>query len=138
MFTSTRAEWPQTFPFLIGQLIPRRFLDTSLIEVDAQPNYVRVTVKGKIFQMAFNDEVRVDAATSKRSQTTGHLLIVIPKLNATNCVTIKEGTEKAKFSGDETKMLKESVNIRNIVVDDSEVPPLIWIFSEIFSASEKC
>lgn len=106
---------------------PRRFLDTSLIEVDAQPNYIRVTVKGKVFQMALNDEIRVDASTSQRSQITGHLLIVMPKLNGENCVTMKvEATAMVKSKLQSTKPLKETVNIRNIVVDESEVPPLIW------------
>lgn len=58
-----------------------RYLETSLIDVDVQPIFVRVTVKGKIFQMALNEEVRTSDATSKRSQTTGHLLITMPKLS---------------------------------------------------------
>lgn len=58
-----------------------RYLDTSLIDVDVQPNYVRVTVKGKIFQMALNEEVCTSDATTKRSQITGHLLIAMPKLS---------------------------------------------------------
>lgn len=58
-----------------------RYLETSLIDVDVQPAYVRVTVKNKIFQMALNEEVRTSDATSKRSQTTGYLLITMPKLS---------------------------------------------------------
>lgn len=38
-------------------------------------------MKKKIFQLALNDEIRMDAATSKRSQTTGHLLVTMPKLS---------------------------------------------------------
>lgn len=38
-------------------------------------------MKQKTFQLALNDEIRLDAATSKRSQTTGHLLITMPKLS---------------------------------------------------------
>lgn len=62
--------------------IQKRFLDTSLIEVDVQPKYVRVTVKQKIFQMALNDEIKIAESTSQRSQITGSLLIVMPKLTA--------------------------------------------------------
>lgn len=98
-----------------------RFLDSSLIEVDAQPNYIRVTVKGKIFQMALNDEIRVDDSTSQRSQTTGNLLIVMPKLNGNNLIARKKTTtinkDKLKSSG--------VVDVKNIVVDESEIPPLI-------------
>lgn len=61
----------------------RRFLDTSLIAVDVQPNYVRATIKGKIFQMALTAEVRCSEASSKRSLATGDLLIVMPKLSWT-------------------------------------------------------
>ena len=109
-------------------LLSLRFLDTSLIDVDVQPNYVRVTVKGKIFQMALNDEVRIDECSSKRSQITGHLLIVMPKLNMENAVTVKiDGPQKAieMKSNEKCLKLKGTVDIRNICVDESEVPPLI-------------
>lgn len=33
--------------------------------------------------MALNDEIRTSEASSKRSMTTGHLLIVMPKLKWT-------------------------------------------------------
>ena len=102
-----------------------RFLDSSLIDVDAQPNYVRVTVKGKIFQMALNDEIHVSASTSKRSQTTGHLLITMPKLNPENCLTFKAGGGKSSIEENRVVKFSSPVNIRNIVVDESEVPPLI-------------
>lgn len=58
-----------------------RYLETSLIDVDVQPKYVRVIVKEKVFQLALNEEVQTSAATSKRSQITGYLLITMPKLS---------------------------------------------------------
>lgn len=66
--------------------------------MDVEPNYVRITVKGKIFQMALNDEVRISDATSKRSQTTGHLLITMPKLSydITSVKTIDTKTDSKK------------------------------------------
>ncbi|XP_072007270.1 dynein axonemal assembly factor 11 isoform X2 [Engystomops pustulosus] len=56
-----------------------RHLDTSLVDVDVQPNYVRVTVKSKPFQLVLSEEVKPDSSTAKRSQTTGHLVITMPK-----------------------------------------------------------
>lgn len=56
-------------------------MDTSLISLDVQPNYVRVTLKGKSLQIAFGEEVKPDSSTAKRSQTTGHLVITMPKQN---------------------------------------------------------
>lgn len=56
-------------------------MDTSLIEVDLQPNYIRVMVKGKVFQLALKEEVKIDDSTSRRSMTSGVLSITMPKLN---------------------------------------------------------
>ncbi|GAB1299411.1 Dynein axonemal assembly factor 11 [Apodemus speciosus] len=64
---------------IILDLAVYRYMDTSLIEVDVQPTYVRVMVKGKPFQLALSTEVQPDSSTAKRSQTTGHLLICMPK-----------------------------------------------------------
>ena len=55
-------------------------MDSSLIDVDVQPNYVRVTLKGKCLQLALSEEVKVETTTAKRSQTTGHLLITMEKV----------------------------------------------------------
>lgn len=68
-------------------------MDTSLIEVDVQPKYVRVVIRQKVFQMALGVEVRCGEATSKRSLTTGHLLIVMPKLDWTD-------TKRRQHSGE--------------------------------------
>ncbi|KAH8269853.1 hypothetical protein KR026_012391, partial [Drosophila bipectinata] len=57
-----------------------RHLDTSLIDVDVEPFYARVTVKKKIFQIAYNEEVKPDETLVQRSQATGHLLVTLKKL----------------------------------------------------------
>ncbi|XP_026797064.3 dynein axonemal assembly factor 11 [Pangasianodon hypophthalmus] len=69
-----------------------RHLDTSLLHVDIQPTYVRVTVKGKVFQLVLPDEVKPDSSTAQRSQTTGHLLITMLKLHGE--VKVKKATHK--------------------------------------------
>ncbi|XP_054713275.1 dynein axonemal assembly factor 11-like [Uloborus diversus] len=71
-----------------------RYLDTSLLEVDVQPNYVRVKVKGKYFQLLLPQEVHPDISTSLRSQTTGHLLITMPKAN--KVLKKRENKERSK------------------------------------------
>lgn len=77
------------------------YLDTSLIDVDVQPNYVRVTVKGKVFQLALNDEIHTSDAIIQRSLTTGYLLIKMPKLhyvqsNKTIDISTETGETKIK------------------------------------------
>ncbi|CAJ0928076.1 unnamed protein product [Ranitomeya imitator] len=59
-----------------------RHLDTSLVNVDVQPGYVRVLVKKKPFQLVLAEEVKPDSSTARRSQTTGHLVVTMPKTPA--------------------------------------------------------
>ncbi|EDV26982.1 uncharacterized protein TRIADDRAFT_22994, partial [Trichoplax adhaerens] len=58
-----------------------KYLDTSLIDVDVQPTYVKVTIKSKILQLVLAEEVNPDRSEAKRSQTTGHLVITMPKVS---------------------------------------------------------
>uniref|UniRef100_A0A1B6BZ90 Dynein axonemal assembly factor 11-like CS domain-containing protein n=1 Tax=Clastoptera arizonana TaxID=38151 RepID=A0A1B6BZ90_9HEMI len=62
------------------ELVLYKFLDTQLLEVDVQPMYVKVIVKGKVFQITLREEVNTEQSTAKRSQTTGHLVITMPKV----------------------------------------------------------
>ncbi|KAJ8272935.1 hypothetical protein GJAV_G00095210 [Gymnothorax javanicus] len=66
---------------IILDLAVYRHMDTSLLDVDVQPTHIRVEVKGKTFQLVLPAEVRPDSSTAKRSQTTGHLLVTMPKVH---------------------------------------------------------
>ena len=57
-----------------------KHMDSSLVDVDVQPNYVRVTLKGKILQLCLQEHVKSELSTAQRSQTTGKLLIKMPKV----------------------------------------------------------
>lgn len=59
-----------------------KHLDSSHLEIDVQPNYVRIVVKGKIFQLHLPEEVDISNSTAERSQTTGHLVVTMPLANA--------------------------------------------------------
>lgn len=84
-------------------------MDTSLIDVDIQPNYIRVTLKGKHLQLALHDEVKPDSATAKRSQITGYLVITMPKLNPTIRARASD-TEKLVKKMEEKKETCEQKN----------------------------
>nr|CAD7437722.1 unnamed protein product [Timema bartmani] len=60
-----------------------RYLDTSLIDVDIHPNYAKVTIKGKVLQIVFDKEIKCGSTVVQRSQTTGHLVLTMPKVNGT-------------------------------------------------------
>ncbi|XP_019409256.1 PREDICTED: protein tilB homolog [Crocodylus porosus] len=70
-----------------------RHMDTSLIDVDVQPTYIRVMVKGKPFQLVLPVEVKPDSSSAKRSQTTGHLVINMPKV----CKVFRQATDKGSI-----------------------------------------
>ncbi|XP_039443248.1 protein tilB [Culex pipiens pallens] len=111
-----------------------KFLDTSCIEVDAQPNYIRATIKGKVFQLALKDEIKTDESTCKRSTTTGQMLIVMPKLNPQN-ISFREPEVYSKVRRDAAAKtdLKGTVDYKNIIkkggksaeINEDEIPPLI-------------
>ncbi|XP_055372062.1 protein tilB [Condylostylus longicornis] len=120
-----------------------KFMDTSLLKCDVQPNYVRVDVKDKIFQLHLQNEVKCSESSSKRNQITGQLLIVMPKLNYKATDIIKTQSEnrehqKQSSSNNPKDNLKGTVNYKNIVkpnekqlesqtnsVDLKEIPALI-------------
>jgi protein TilB len=89
-----------------------KHLHSSLIDVDVQPNYVRVTLKGKSLQIALTDEVKPDSSTAVRSQTSGFLVITMPKLNPVirEAATKKETPIKKKI--DNYLEVDEKVNKR--------------------------
>ncbi|XP_074545099.1 dynein axonemal assembly factor 11 isoform X2 [Halichoeres trimaculatus] len=82
-----------------------RHMDTSLIDVDVQPSYARVCVKGKIFQIVLPAEVRPDSSTAQRSQTTGHLVLSMPRaegeIKATKTVTRPASKSRRSSSSEE-------------------------------------
>jgi protein TilB len=57
-----------------------KYMDTSLVDVDIQPNHVRVTLKAKVLQLVLPEEVICDLSSAKRSQITGELVIKMPKV----------------------------------------------------------
>lgn len=112
-----------------------KHMDTSLIDIDVQPSYVRVTMKGKSLQLALSEEINPDSSTAKRSQTTGYLVITMPKVkqiiksrrSEENTVKEKNKTDKSEdeivkkteyLEVDETK--KSQVDYANIVESNAK------------------
>ncbi|KAK3787276.1 hypothetical protein RRG08_055997 [Elysia crispata] len=57
-----------------------KHMDTTMLDCDVQPQYVRVLLKGKILQLQLPEEISGVNSKAQRSQITGHLLITMPKL----------------------------------------------------------
>uniref|UniRef100_A0AAX7UAK6 Leucine-rich repeat-containing protein 6 n=1 Tax=Astatotilapia calliptera TaxID=8154 RepID=A0AAX7UAK6_ASTCA len=100
-----------------------RHMDTSLIDVDVQPSYARVSVKGKIFQVVLPAEVKPDSSTAQRSQTTGHLLLTMPRaegeIKVTKTVPRPPRVRQNRRSGG----LSEDDQRKNNVPERLEVDP---------------
>ncbi|XP_037932064.1 protein tilB [Teleopsis dalmanni] len=104
-----------------------KFLDTALIDVDVTCNYIRVTVKGKIFQISLTEEVKPSDAIIQRSQITGQLLIRVPKLHHNEIIEIKAKKDNIQkdFKNNRNTELKGTVNIKDICSHQDDCPDLI-------------
>ncbi|XP_029342248.1 protein tilB, partial [Acyrthosiphon pisum] len=125
-----------------------KFMDTSELDLDVQPTYVRVTVRKKILQLALDEEVRVDESNAKRLIGSKLLEITMPKVKQIICPVKTQSAKDNDFRNENKSKLTDEVfnsqkpvefwNITNsstsmkIVgneklkdfVDNSEVPPL--------------
>nr|XP_021154536.1 protein tilB homolog [Columba livia] len=106
---------------LILDLAVYRHLDSSLLDVDVQPTYIRVLVKGKPFQLVLPEEVKPDSSSAKRSQTTGHLVVSMPKAKEVILTTQKVSTS-IKHSDCNTlqKNSRRSGQVEKLEVDPSK------------------
>ncbi|XP_056679052.1 dynein axonemal assembly factor 11 isoform X5 [Monodelphis domestica] len=111
---------------IVLDLAVYRFMDTSLIDVDVQPTYVRVMVKGKPFQIVLPAEVKPDSSCAKRSQTTGHLMITMPKVGEVILVN-RKANKPMKYP--ERKKLQE--NKRSNQIEKLEVDPSKYSFPDV-------
>ncbi|XP_050530183.1 dynein axonemal assembly factor 11 isoform X3 [Daktulosphaira vitifoliae] len=127
-----------------------KYMDTSELDVDVQPKYVRVTIKSKILQLALDEEVKVDESNAKRLVGSKKLEIIMPKVNpiikpqkvTSNKLNKDSSTKTQKYLLNDEKKYNTSVEFWNIVkkennacncnneyltntyLENSEVPPL--------------
>ncbi|KAM9163714.1 dynein axonemal assembly factor 11 isoform 1-T1 [Pangshura tecta] len=103
-----------------------RHLDSSLIDVDVQPTYLRIMVKEKPFQLVLPAEVKPDSSSAKRSQTTGHLVISMPK--AQEIIMANRKTPTLVEPSDSNKL---QTNIKREQVEKLEVDPSKYSFPDV-------
>jgi protein TilB len=81
-------------------------MDTSLVDVDLHPVYVRLDIKGKVTQLKFDEEILVDKSKVQRSQTTGALLLTMPKASITEVEARNMRIQKMKEEKEQEDKLK--------------------------------
>ncbi|XP_046929774.1 dynein axonemal assembly factor 11 [Lynx rufus] len=112
---------------IILDLAVYRYMDTSLIDVDVQPTYVRVMVKGKPFQLVLPAEVKPDSSSAKRSQTTGHLVICMPKVD--EVITGWRQTSESGTSPSDSS--REHTNQRGKRIEKLDIDPSKRSFPDV-------
>ncbi|XP_021166332.2 protein tilB homolog isoform X2 [Fundulus heteroclitus] len=98
-----------------------RHMDTSLMDVDVQPTYARVSVKGKIFQVVLPAEVKPDSSTAQRSQTTGHLVLRMPLAGGE--LAVKKTTPRPQRQSQRCSGSADDQNRKNKLPERLEVDP---------------
>ncbi|XP_027754274.1 protein tilB homolog isoform X2 [Empidonax traillii] len=111
----------------ILELAVYRYLDTSLLDVDVQPTYIRVLVKGKPFQFVLPEEVKPDSSSAKRSQTTGHLVVTMPKAKE---IILAKQKVSASIKHSDCDTLQKNAR-RSGKVEKLEVDPSKYSFPDV-------
>uniref|UniRef100_A0A8C2HJE2 Leucine-rich repeat-containing protein 6 n=1 Tax=Cyprinus carpio TaxID=7962 RepID=A0A8C2HJE2_CYPCA len=86
-------------------------MDTSLLDVDVQPTYVRV------FQLVLPAEVKPDSSTAQGSQTTGHLLLTLPLVQLTTPETHLSNTLMMSLNISDLSLCKAAAGRELLEVD---------------------
>jgi protein TilB len=60
-----------------------RYLDTSLIDIDVNPTWIRIEAKGKVLQLILPCEVVCEKVEALRSQVSGHLVVKMEMMDPT-------------------------------------------------------
>ena len=87
----------------------QKHLSSSLIDVDVHPTYISVVIKSKVLRLNLPEEVKCEESYAQRSSTTGHLMVVMPKVKSDrsrdiiDCSTPQECDSKEKTSRGETR-----------------------------------
>lgn len=106
-----------------------RHMDTANLDCDVQPKYVRLNIKGKIFQLELPQEVNGDNSKAERSQTTGRVLITMPRVKPiirpivqqVKKMSLKEKSKNESNYLEVDASAKTGVDVGSIISDNEEL-----------------
>lgn len=67
-----------------------KYMSTASIDIDLQPTYIIINIKGKYLQLILPDEVKPGESEAQRSKTTGNLKLVMPKVKKEEMLSAKK------------------------------------------------
>ena len=107
-------EWDDPDYTFFEMKVPK-YLDTSMLDVNLNPHWVSVKIKGKLTQMKLMDEILVEQTVIQRAQITGNLLIKMKKLNPN--FLLKRTIEKEEKTKElEKKKFEQSLKKQKIEI----------------------
>jgi protein TilB len=99
-------ETPDKTCILFEIRIPKH-LETSLINVDLNPDYLRLDIKGRITQLSIPEDILVEKSKVQRSTTTGVLQLTMPKANLTEIEAQQLRIQRKMEQREQEKKLRE-------------------------------
>ncbi|XP_011313859.1 protein tilB homolog [Fopius arisanus] len=120
--------------FITLEISTYRHLDTALINVDVQPNYVRVVVKGKILQLTLPCEILTDKSKAERNTVTGNLVISMPRMSPLTSVVkrLNNSINKSPGVNQSSKVMKSCYTITKRELLEIGPPANDLDFSKIY------
>lgn len=97
-----------------------RFLDSSLIDVDVHPTYISIVIKAKLLRLKLPAEVQVSTSKCQRSKASGHLLVIMPKVNPRETTTFINKVEAQSLLKQQQK--QQRVNATASMSNTSTIP----------------
>lgn len=73
--------------YIVLDIPAGKYMNMAYIDVDVQPTYIRVVIKGKVLQLRLESEVKPSESTAQRSAVTGNLKITMPKVSSDSRVS---------------------------------------------------
>lgn len=99
--------------YVVLDIAVQKHLDSSLIDVDVNPEWVSVIVKSKVLRLLLPAEVKVGESKAQRSKTTGHLVLIMPKVDPkANMIALRSaqrerGTPQQQQQQENRALIKE-------------------------------
>jgi hypothetical protein len=87
------------FCALVLKLDIGRHIETSLIQVDVQPGFVRLLIKGRLFQLVLPEAVQPDDYTVVRGRGSKALIVTMPKQHVRHTETETVGLAMCPNAG---------------------------------------
>lgn len=87
-----------------------KYLDSSAIQADVQPRWVRLMIKNKLFQLQLPEEVAPDSCTARRLPGSGALLLTLPKVQQHNAIKGRPAPQSLTKRKKKSKHFSSSIN----------------------------